>query len=163
MKVYFKVKDNVEEFKKLSEKYKEFEFNYNTYDISNPSDRGIYSTNISFLRKIKITKLEGKKDYDDIFNFIFNQANVKFIKEVSASGTSGLDGTSGSSGFSGTSGSSGSSGISLLNSKEKIEYQKRLEIKLQEISLEREQRQKQYEEDLKFFEEIISGSLGVSV
>jgi len=137
------------------EDFKKIEKIFEKYDIKKPryyETEQYFETDIRLIRKLKISKLEGSTEFDELINILFDKNIIKFIERLP--GGSGTTGSSGASGTSGTSGISGSSGIDGTSIIPQIIPQ----VQITEIDLSSEET-----EEEKLFKELIKGTLNIGI
>lgn len=91
----------LENYKKIENLLKNYNFKYEGLNY--------YSVDIKLIRKIKISKLEGSSEFDNLIDVIFDTKIIKFIKEIPIQGEDGTSGISGSTGIEGISVTNGTS------------------------------------------------------
>ena len=104
MKIYLKIIDkDLIQYNSDDSKGKKYQYLHDIfekYDI-NHEYQYYFSTDIKLIRKIKISKLEGSSEFDNLIEILFDTKKIKFLKDnPNHYGTSGRSGTSGSSGSS---------------------------------------------------------------
>jgi len=104
MKVYLEIIDNdliqYESDGSKGRNYQHLTVLFEKHNILYERD-GYYGTDIKLIRKMKISKLEGSSEFDELIGVIFNSKKIKFLKELPPmhvnGSTNGISGRSGSS------------------------------------------------------------------